>query len=155
MTRDMRVPSFLHDRKQHGFRNGKDTPIMGNFTIGKRTERVIEGKYDEEVTALLEATTTDPDANLQIVVPTGDAETDEKTGTVSYPEVAKHIRYFQESAKHAAPTDKFPKGVTARVDGKPKDQGDGTTLVAFYLTDKIVRPRGKDGEEAATETASK
>lgn len=106
-----------------------------------------EGVYDAHVQAMIDAEPEFPEGEypaVTIQVPNG-----EKNPKGEYIGLAKHIRYFQESAKTHERTARI-------VDGYPQDNGDGSSKVKFILKAKITRARkpketGEGSAEAPAE----
>lgn len=114
--------------------------------IRKHVEEAKEGRYDKEVADLIAADEKDKkigENTIELLVPTTETSDRGRYAGQEVDAVAKYVRYFQYSAKKA--------GRTARIEAQ-ENQGDGTTLLAFYLAPIIERkPRngGADVPESA------
>jgi hypothetical protein len=109
---------------------------LTTFSIHKREPKQSPGRYDAQVLALIAADEeTGEQNNIDILVPTG--------------EEAKYKRSFQASAR--------AHGKGARVDSEDV-QGDGFTLIAFYLTNPVQRGTNKgdtpSGDDSDVPTAA-
>jgi hypothetical protein len=103
-----------------------------------------EGIYDAYVQALLDAESDYPEGeypSVTIQVPNG-----EKNAKGEYMERAKHIRFFQDSAKRAKRTARL-------VADTPRDNGDGSSTLKFILRSAIKRTR-KPASVDAPETGA-
>lgn len=114
------------------------------FSIREFEEVAKPGRYDAEVRALVDADRSNGRHNLiDILVPTREKADRGRYAGQETDAVGKYVRAFQYSAKNAK-DDQAPNGFTARLEGQ-EDQGDGTTLLSFLLTERIIR-KSKDAE---------
>lgn len=118
------------------------------FEFGEYTGVEPEGKFDEEVEALIARGEDWPqekiDAGVRPTITVNFPKTQENKSGVEKDVVAKYRRYFQDAAKRH--------NKTAREVGFA-EQGDGSVNMTFVLTDQIKRPR-KPKEEGDTPEAA-